>query len=139
VALDEIKGAKGREAFVKTAILADNVDLAYFRQRQAQMYTAYHQKMAPIRAFVPIGQLAAAQLADGTLVFVVPLDLLAWTGQMGSFITDADAWIDQNLKPKGVHVVLAGTATDLAKSKVGGLGWTVIENGEARLLPKLPY
>jgi hypothetical protein len=138
-ALDEIKGVKGREAFVKTAILADNADLTYFRQRQAQMYAAYHQKMAPIGAFVPIGQLAAAQLADGTLVFVVPLDLLAWTGQMGNFITDADAWIDQALKPKGVHVVLAGTATDLAKSKMGSLGWTVIENGEARLLPKLPY
>jgi hypothetical protein len=138
-ALDEIKGVKGREAFVKTAILADNSEIAYFRQRQAQMYTAYHKKMAPIAAFVPVGQLAAAQLGDGTLVFVVPLDLLAWTEQMGSFLANADAWLDEALKPKVVQVVLAGTATDLAEAKMAALGWTVIENGEARLLSNLPY
>ena len=139
VALGAIKGIKGREAFVKTAILADNAEIAYFRQRQAQMYTAYHQKTAPITAFVPVGQLAAAQLTDGTLVFVVPLDLLAWTQQMGSFLTNADAWLDETLKPKAVQVVLAGIATDLAKAKMGALGWTVIENGDAQLLTNLPY
>ncbi len=138
-ALAEMKLVKGREAFVKSAILTDNVDLAYFRQRQAQMYTAYHKKIAPISAFVPIAQLAAAQLADGTLVFVVPLDLLAWTKRMGSFVANSSDYIDQTMKPAGKHLVIAGGATDLAKAKITELGWTLTENGESQLLPNLPY
>jgi hypothetical protein len=138
-ALEEMKLVKGRAAFVKTAILTDNVDLAYFRQRQAQMYTAYHKKIAPISAFVPIGQVAGAQLADGTLVFVVPLDLLAWTKRMGSFVANSSDYIDQNMKPAGKHLVIAGSATGLAKTKMAELGWTLTENGEGQLLPNLPY
>jgi hypothetical protein len=138
-ALDEMKQVKGREAFGKMAILTDNVDLAYFRQRQAQMYTAYHKKIAPISAFVPMGQAAAAQLADGTLVFVVPLDLLSWTETMGSFITNVSNYIDQTMKPAGKHLVLAGGATGLAKAKMAELDWILTENGESQLLPNLPY
>ena len=138
-ALDEMKQVKGRAAFVKTAILTDNVDLAYFRQRQVQMYTAYHKKIAPISAFLPIGQVAGAQLADGTLVFVVPLDLLAWTESMGSFIANTSNYIDQTMKPAAKHLVLAGGATGLAKAKMAALGWTLTENGESQLLPNLPY
>lgn len=138
-ALDAMKGVKGRTAFVKTAILADNINVTYFRQRQAQMYAAYHKKVSPIASFVPVGKLSAGKLAGGTLVFVVPVDLLSWTEQMGAFIANADAYIDQNLKPSGTQVVLAGGATELARSKLKALGWTVTENGESQLLPNLPY
>lgn len=138
-ALDEMKGVKGREALVKTAILADNVDLAYFRQRQAQMYTAYHKKVGPISAFLPIGQLAGAQLADGTLLFVAPLDLLSWTEQMGSYVANSSGYIDQNVKPAGKHLLVAGGATDLAKAKMAELGWALTVDGEGQLLPNLPY
>jgi len=139
VALDAIKGAKGREAFVKTAILADNAEIAYFRQRQAQMYAAYHRMIAPISAFVPMGQLAGALLADGNLVVVVPLDLLAWTEPMGSFIANASNYIDQTMKPAGKHLVIAGAATGLAKAKMAELGWTLTEGGDSQLMPNLPY
>jgi hypothetical protein len=139
VALDAIKGAKGREAFVKTAILADNAEIAYFRQRQAQMYAAYHKMIAPISAFVPVGQLAGAQLADGNLVVVVPLDLLAWTEPMGSFVANASNYIDQTMKPTGKHLVIAGAATALAKAKMAELGWTLTEGGDSQLMPNLPY
>lgn len=139
VALDAIKGAKGREAFVKTAILADNAEIAYFRQRQAQMYAAYHKMIAPISAFVPVGQLAGAQLADGTLVVVAPLDLLAWTESMGSFVANASNYIDQTIKPAGKHLVIAGGATALAKAKMAELGWTLTEGGDSQLMPNLPY
>ena len=139
VALDAIKGAKGREAFVKTAILADNAEIAYFRQRQAQMYAAYHKMIAPISAFVPVGQVAGAQLADGNLVVVVPLDLLAWTEPMGSFVANASNYIDQTMKPAGKHLVIAGGATGLAKAKMAELGWTLTEGGDSQLMPNLPY
>ncbi|MGK0260700.1 MAG: hypothetical protein ACI96M_004153 [Candidatus Azotimanducaceae bacterium] len=138
-ALEAMKGVEGRKAFVKTAILADNTDVTYFRQRQAQMYAAYHKKVSPIMSFVAIGELSAAKLASGILVFMVPLDLLAWTEQTGSFISNADAYIDQNLKPAGFQVVLAGKTTELARSKFKALGWTVTENAESQLLSNLPY
>lgn len=138
-ALEKMKGVEGRAALVKTAILANNINVTYFRQRQAQMYAAYHKKVSPIASFVPVGQLCGAMLADGSLVFVVPVDLLAWTKQMGSFVANAVAYIDQNLQPSSTHFVLAGGATELAKSKLTALGVTVTEYAESQLLPTLPY
>ncbi len=88
---------------------------------------------------MPVGKLSAAQLAGGTVVFELPVDLLSWTEQMGAFFANTDAYIDQNLKPSGTQVVLAGGATELARSKLKALGWTVTENGESQLLPNLPY
>ena len=139
LALEQMKDVKDRAAFVRFAVLTDDVDVAYFRQRQAQMYAALHGSVTPIARFVPIGRLAAAQLADGTLVYVAPLDMLAWTGPMGSYITNVNAYIDQEIKPSGKQLWLAGTASEMARSNLSAQGWKVIENGESQLLGDKPY
>jgi hypothetical protein len=81
----------------------------------------------------------APQVADGKLVVVVPLDLLAWTQPMGTFVANASNYIDQTMKPAGKHLVIAGGATGLAKAKMAELGWTLTEGGDSQLMPNLPY
>jgi hypothetical protein len=137
--LAQMHGVANREAFVRFAVLAADTDVTYFRQRQAAMYAGFHKNVASIAKFVPIGQIAAAQLADDTLVFVVPLDLLAWTTGARDFITNASHYVDQNLQPAGKQLWLAGAATPLARSKMTALGWQVTEGSTSKLLPALRY
>jgi hypothetical protein len=71
---------------VKFAVLTRDPEVAFFRARQAEMYARFHKRVSKIKQFVPLGELAAARLADGTLVFC------------GSPGLDAD---DGELRPRG--------------------------------------
>ena len=138
-ALETMSGVSSRGAFVEFAVLADDDDITYFRQRQIQMYAAYHNMIEPILDFVPVGQIAAARVRDGGLLVVVPLDLLVWTAELGSFVTGATDLIQQNYSPSSKQIWLSGQATDLAKKSLVALGWTVEEGAETRLIPEFSY
>src|SRR5262249_22933280 len=75
-ALDEMKGVGDRAAFVRFAAATPNANIAFFRQRQAEMYTGYHKSVAPLTSFVSLGEVAAARRGSGALVFCAPLDYL---------------------------------------------------------------
>ena len=59
-ALDRMAKTANRAAFVRFAALTDDVDMAAFRQRQAQMYAAYHGSVAPVASFEMHGPVAFA-------------------------------------------------------------------------------
>lgn len=133
-ALEEMGGTADREQFIRFAVLTDDVDVAIFRRRQAQMYAGYHRSVAPIQRFVPVGELTAAVTTTGVLVFNVPLDYLAWTRDIAMF----GRWA---LRPaydvKGVidrEIWFAGTVSAMARKELEARGWKVTDRAEARLL-----
>ena len=89
-ALDEMKGVGSRAAFVRFAVATPNANIAFFRERQAEMYAGYHKAVAPISSFASLGELAAARTGSGGLVFCAPLDYGVWTEPMAKFITAAN-------------------------------------------------
>jgi hypothetical protein len=95
-ALDEMKGVKNRAAFIRFATATPNGNIAFFRERQAEMYAGYHKAVAPISSFTSLGELAAARTGSDTLVFCAPLDYLVWTEPMAKFITAANKVIDES-------------------------------------------
>ena len=69
----------GRQVLVKFAANANDADIAFFRQRMAQMYAAYHKTVAPVRRFLSLGRdspvkgLGLAQNKNGAVIFHAPV------------------------------------------------------------------
>ncbi len=124
-ALESMKGTKNINSYVKFAVLTDNADVAFFRQRQAQMYAEYHNKVEPIDSFISIGQSSAGITKSGKLVFCAPLDHLLWTQGVAALVSK----FEHNLKKmdglKEKEMYLTGTTSDIAKQSLKEFGWKV--------------
>ena len=131
--LYNMSNTSGRDEYIKLATVTDNIDMAFFRQRQAEMYAAYNTRVQPITSFVAVGSTSAALTKNGDIIFNVPLDHLLWTKGISAIIRIAT----QNVAlMKGVnerHLLLSGTASDLARESLQKMGWKVQENADAKL------
>ncbi|MGE5305144.1 MAG: hypothetical protein ACM3TN_17680 [Alphaproteobacteria bacterium] len=133
-ALDEMKGVRNRATFVRSAAAAPDRDIAYFRERQAEMYAGYHKIIAPFETFIALGEFAAARTTRNEVVFNVPLDHLVWTQDMAKVITAADSVVSRLTKPANKQLWIAGTMSARARSEIESRGWQVQERSEERLL-----
>jgi hypothetical protein len=131
-ALDEMKGVGSRAAFVRFAVATPNGNIAFFRERQAEMYAGYHKAVAPISSFTSLGELAAGRTGSGALVFCAPLDYLVWTEPMAKFITAGNKVIDES-GAKEKQLWVTGALSAVARKEMESRGWKVQENSEARL------
>jgi hypothetical protein len=133
VSLENMSNTAGRAEYIKLATVTDNIDMAFFRQRQAEMYAAYNAKVQAISSFVAVGSTSAGMAKNGDIVFTVPLDHLLWTKGIAAIIRIAT----QNVAlMKGVNerrLLLSGTASDMARQELAKMGWKVQENADAML------
>ncbi len=127
-ALEQMKGAEGRQAFVKYAIPTDEEELALFRMRMAQMYANYHKAVRPIVRFVSAGKMVAGVTADEKLLIVAPVDHLAWTQTLEGFVALFAETIAQGDAPAARELWLSGTVSTRARSEMDKRGWSVREN-----------
>ena len=97
------------------------------------MYAAYNTRVQPISRFVAVGSTSAALTKNGDIIFNVPLDHLLWTKGIAAIIRIAT----QNVAlMKGInerHLLLSGTASNLARESLKKMGWNVQENSDAIL------
>jgi hypothetical protein len=133
-ALDEMKGVRNRATFVRLAAGTADRDIAFFRERQAQMYAGYHKEIAPFETFLALGEFAAARTAKNEVVFNVPLDHLVWTQDMAQLLTAADGVVTRLTRPANKQLWVAGTVSARAKKEIESRGWKVQERSEERLL-----
>src|SRR5215470_1823116 len=131
-ALDEMKGVGNRAEFIRFAMATPNRNIAFFRERTAEMYAGYHKAVSPVSSFVSLGELAAGRIGSGALVFCAPLDYLVWTEPMAKFITAANKIIDE-AGPKEKQLWVTGSLSAKARKEMESRGWKVQENSEARL------
>ena len=124
-ALESMKGTTNRAEFIKFATLTDNVDVAFFRQRQAQMYAEYHNKIEPIERFITIGTSSAGVTKNGKVVLNAPLDHLLWTEGIASLVYGFEDTISAMQGVSAREVYLTGSVSALAKQSLENLGWKV--------------
>ncbi len=142
-ALEGMKGVGNKGVFVKFAILANHPDIAFFRQRMAQMYEAYHKTVVPLARFVALGRdipvkgLGLAQTVDGILVFHAPLDYLVWTEPMARIFHAVDRAANGIAGVKGKELWLAGSLSPLVQKNLESTGWKVVVHKENQLLGKI--
>lgn len=133
-ALDDMKGVADRGALVRLALPSQNPAVAYFRQRQAQMYAGYNKSVAPLERFISLGQFAAARTVNGALVFNVPLDYLVWTEPMAQLLTGANQLVNEALPgTKEKQLWLTGTLSVRARKEIESRGWQIHDRAEAQL------
>ena len=133
-ALDEMKGVGNRATFVRLAAATPDKDLAFFRERQAEMYAGYHKAVAPVETFIALGEFAAVRTTKNEVVFNVPLDHLVWTEPMAKLLTAADSRVTQLTRPANKQLWVAGTVSARARREIENRGWQVQERSEERLL-----
>jgi hypothetical protein len=139
-ALDEMKGVGDRVRFVQLAALTHNADMAFFRQRQAEMYAGYHKAVAPIARFVSVGQLAAALAQNGALVFNIPVDYMVWTEHLAQLVANTDLLVKQLPGITQKQLWVTGALSPRARAELQRLNWKVYERSEALVVAQdKPY
>ena len=131
--LSDMQNTAGRSEFIKFATLTDNADIAFFRQRQAQMYKAYDQSIEPIDGFVTIGGLTTARTKSNKIVFNVPLDYMLWTKNLEAVANTITQQVSLMEGISGKEILVAGSMSPLAKKSIENLGWKVHEMTEKKL------
>ncbi|MGF7159950.1 hypothetical protein FHS85_001573 [Rhodoligotrophos appendicifer] len=125
-ALASMDGVDDRTLYVAKISGAHSVDIAFFHRLQTQWIAAYHQKIAPLKAFVSALGFPLVLRADGKLVGLFPIDTLAWTEETQK----AAAAINDRVKSErsnGLELRISGTVTDDAKKGLAKLGWKIHE------------
>src|SRR5262245_25937951 len=129
-ALDEMMGVADRERFVQMAALTHNPDVAFFRQRQAEMYAGYHRSVSPIERFIGVGPVPGARTVSGALVFNIPVDYVSWTQEVAQVITTADGLANQLPGIREKQLWVTGTLSPRARAEMRRLNWKVYERNE---------
>ena len=133
-ALDEMRGVAERDRLVQLAALTDKDDVAFFRQRQAEMYAGYHRAVSPIERFIGVGPVPAARTVKGALVFNIPVDYVVWTEELARVVTTADNLANQLPGTSEKQLWITGTLSPKARVEMQRLNWKVYERNEALIV-----
>ncbi|GAB6039054.1 hypothetical protein JCM15519_36130 [Fundidesulfovibrio butyratiphilus] len=132
-ALSKMDQTAGRDLFIRLAARSGDQEQTLFRQRMAQLYSAYDRKVEHVEQFLQLGKLVGAKTRSGKVVLCFPLDRLVWTKSlaertqgMGKAVAEAN--------PTGVELWICGPASPLARKKIAALGWTLKEHCNRQLL-----
>lgn len=85
------------------------------------------RKRAQYAAYATSGGVAWMSLSDGSQLLALPLDYLSWTEQLGGGMPDS-------LRPDPARgrIVLAGSASRMARERLSKLGWQLEEGRPVR-------
>jgi hypothetical protein len=133
-ALNEMNGVADRGAFIRLALPSQNSTVAFFRERQAQMYAGYHKSVTPLQSFISLGQFAASRNINGALVVNFPADYVVWTEPMARWMTGANQLVNNLPGVKERQLWLAGTLSPRARKEIESRGWQIHDRAEAQLL-----
>jgi len=125
--LDTMKNTADRSAFIKFATRTNDPDVAFFRQRQAEMYSNFNRKFSPVSRFIGLGTFVGGLTAKNNLVLCLPLDHLLWTADIAKVATFLSHQASSKLGINKKQLVLAGTASPMATQKLKELGWSISE------------
>jgi len=139
MALERLKGVKNKQTFVKFGILTKKQDIAFFRQRMAEMFAAYHDKVEKLDRFEsvdddsPVKAVNIAISQTGKAIMAVPLDHLVWTRLMAHVFAEIDETASAIPGIAGKELWITGTLTTLARQQIQNAGWNVHDKSEKRL------
>ena len=122
-------GVYDRQHFIERAILVQDETMAFFMQRWAEMFAAYHIKVKPLARFYRLGKMPIAQRPDGTLIAVLPLDHLIWTNEIAARHTANMRDITKiGGGVSGGEIWIEGTVSAAARKALEAQNWVVKEN-----------
>jgi hypothetical protein len=131
--LDRLAGARGREAFIRFALAADDEESANFFQNMAEILKYYHETVSPIREIAVPGVLCARAANDAVLI-PFPLDYGVWSLRAQRVVGETLTRQRQgSRRPAKTELWVTGTLSPLAREQLQAQGITVLENVHRRV------
>jgi hypothetical protein len=121
-ALRSLGTTSGREIFVEGAARAQSIEMGFFYRRQAELIARFDKNVAPVHAFVQMGDAPMLQTGKGT-VSILPVDYLYWSPPLEVLVSGA----------RGGQIWITGRASKMATSRLASLGWTVVPKAGPQL------
>lgn len=118
-ALDTLKPAAGGDALLELAMTARTELEARFIVNALQMTVAALGERAHGGRIVPIGAGLAYDAADGERLLPLPVDYLAWTGEVEQFLDRAEFRVADK------RVLVGGEATMRSQRELTRRGWSI--------------
>lgn len=132
--LESLSGAKGRDAFVRQALSANDEDTANFFMNVAETLRGYQSKTSPIRQISVFGPLTFAKAANGSVLIPLPLDHGIWTERAAQRLPEAmSAYKAAHPDSRKFEAWVTGTVSKGAKEEMGKLAIQVVENVDKRI------
>jgi hypothetical protein len=133
-ALSRLGSVRGREQFLEAALAAeDETDANYFTN-MAQVMRGYHETVSPITEIQRVGgRLMVAQTRGGAALVALPLDALLWTEGADKRSQEVKAKYRAAGFSGKFDLWLTGTASLLAKQRLGERGMTVTDEVGRRM------
>ena len=131
--LARLGNARGREAYLKAALVAQDEDEANFFVYTAQIMRGCHERVSPITQISMLETLPIAQTRSGVALIPFALDYGVWT-------VNADR-LSQHLKAsyrapgfnKRFELWVLGTLSAKASQELAARGFTVVDKAGARI------
>ena len=132
--LEALGAARGREAFLQSALTADDEESANFFQNMAQLMSGYHQKVSTIQTISAYGPMIFARTDSGVVLIPFPLDHGLWTQRAAERIPPVIAEFKAaNRDCKKFDAWVTGTVSKLAHDEMLKLGVQVTEKADRRI------
>ncbi len=130
--LSRMKGALGRDVFLRAILVARDEVSANFFLNTAETMRGYHETVSPITEITVIHGFAFAKTQKGSVLMPFPLDHGVWSEKASQVID----FLKSNYKSPGFNgrfeMWVAGTVSPLARQQLAIRGFTVTENVHQR-------
>ncbi|HEY7518859.1 MAG TPA: hypothetical protein VIE36_11260 [Methylomirabilota bacterium] len=125
--------ARGREAFLETALGAEDETDANYYAAVAQLLRGYHETVSPIVDLRMSRRIAVARAQNGNTVVPLPVDFLFWTETVDQRSGELAAAHRDSGATGQVQLWLTGTATRPGMQQLVGRRIAVIEDARRRV------
>jgi hypothetical protein len=132
-ALSGLKGARGRDVFLESALVAEDEVGANFFEDIAEIMSGYHETAAPIGEIAVVNGFVLARTKKGTALLPFPLDHGVWSERADRVITNLQATYAAAGFSGKFEIWVTGTVTPLARRQLQLRGMEVVENVDARI------
>lgn len=126
--LSNVPGAAG---ILGLAVRAEDPFQAFATRRTAELYRAYHERIAPLRRIVTGDAAAYAVTGDGVFLLASGADYVAWTARIARLFVKATERAGGDVK--GREFWAAGRLSVRARRELETRGWRVHERAAAEL------
>ena len=131
--LFRLKGARGRNAFLKAILSARDEVSANFYMNTAETMRGYHETISPIIEITVIEGFILARTSRGSALMPFPLDHGVWSAKASQAID----YLKSSYKSPGfngaIELWVAGTVSPIARQQLAIRGFTVVENVDRRV------
>ena len=123
--LGDLEGVEDRAVAVELAAAAESRDQARFFTQAIGMLTGFHRHQAPIDRLVGGARFPAGLTADGSLLFLIPIDDILWTEGIAEAATRPYAEAGSDLDVKSREVWFRGGVSARCREELEKRDWSV--------------